>query len=240
MEKFNPWSLLWGTPSEQEQGMSVVRQWYSQSPTPSHTMELGIAYLWLQRYMEALEHFQGAIKTDPRRGDELFGMAGVAKWCLGKPNEAVDLWEAGLKAKYARAGGLGVRMPMLLFFASSVKPQTRERSFAEKLLLRCTNDPRIRHWPGPIAKMLLGQINESDFQIQCKGSGDYDTRSRYWLADFYKIVQQHDQSKIPVFKEAMQKLTDTTKPDWSEEKLLLYRIWGEEFFLARHEAGHCD
>lgn len=237
MENTNPWSLLRGTASEQEQGLRIVRQWHAQDPSESHIMELGVAYLWLRRYQSAWEHFHGVIQANPRSGDSDYGMAGVAKWCLGEPNEAVTLWRAGLKAKYARANGLGVRMPMLLFFASVVRPDTCERSSAEQLLLKKTKDIRIKTWPGPIAKMLLGQNNENDLQIQCKGNNDSDTRNRHWLVDFYKIVLQHNQSNISVLKEAMRKLTDTSLPEWSDENIFLTRFWSEEFFLARYEAN---
>ena len=118
MKYVNPWPLLRAGKAEQEKALQIVRRWYAQKPSPSHAMELGVAFLWLGRYAEAWEHFRSVILMDPLCGDGDYGMAGAAKWCLDKPQEAVIEWKAGLEAKYARAAGLNVQMPLLLFFAA--------------------------------------------------------------------------------------------------------------------------
>lgn len=120
----NPWTLLRAGKAEQELGLRLVHQAYTDRPTPSRGMELGIALLWLRKYASAWEHFCSLIDADPQRcGDADYGMAGVAKWCLGETEQSIVYWRAGLKAKYARTAGLGVTMPLLLFFASVVNLQ---------------------------------------------------------------------------------------------------------------------
>ena len=144
MEYVSPWPLLRGGRDEQEQGFRLVQQFYAEDPLfGSAIMTLGVALLWLERYTEAWEHFHAVIETAPRVGDVYYGMAGVAKWCLGRPDEAVSEWRAGLKAKYARASGLNVSSPLLLFFAAVREPRVFDRKSAEKLLLKTTKDIRI-------------------------------------------------------------------------------------------------
>ena len=127
-------------------------------------------------------------------------------------------------------------MPLLLFFASVVKPETFDEASARKLLLEKTKDLRIRNWPGPIAKLVLGQIGESEFQKHCRGTNDEETHDLQWLAEFYRSLMGLKQGTIPAFKDSMRKLTDTSQPEWQDEGVLLSRIWNEEYFLARHAA----
>ena len=236
-QDINPWTLLRAGNAEQEAGLSIIQQSYAAQPHPSHAMELGVALLWLGRYTQAWEHFCSRIRIDPHSGDNDFGMAGVAKWCLGEPKDAVTEWRAGLKAKYARASGLGVRMPLLLFFASVIEPEAFDGDLAKELLAEKTKDLRIRNWPGPIAKFVLGQIDESELQKHCRGTNDEETRDRQWLVEFYRSLIGLKQGTIPAFKNSMRKLTDVNQSEWQDETVLLSRIWNEEYFLARHEAN---
>jgi hypothetical protein len=253
MENVNPWNLLRGRKKEQEEGLRLVERMYSQEPNESHRMELGVAYLWLRHYDSAFEHFSAAIHEDPRTGDNDYGMAGVAKWCLGKPNEAISQWRAGLKAKYARASGLDIRMPLLLFFGAVRQPETFDLKRAEKLLLERTVDTRIGNWPGPIARMMLGQISEAEFQNYCQGvkSGDMgknpflrrsprETGNCLWLAEFYKSVLALQRSASSDFQNSMRKLSDTSQSEWQDENVFVSRLWHEEFFMARYEAATSD
>ena len=250
MEYISPWPLLRGGQGEREEGLRLVQQAYIDEPSPSHAREFGIALVWLGKYAEAWAHFRSVIETSKTAGDGDYGMAGVAKWCLDKPDEAVLEWRAGLKANYARASGLGVRMPLLLFFAAVRQPNFFDRKLAEKLLQETTLDKRIKNWPGPIAKLVLDQISEAEFENYCRGimpgdtginpfarHGPQEASNCLWLAEFYKSVLLLQQRELSEFQNSMRKLTDTCQPEWQDEKsVFTVRIWCEEFFLARYEA----
>jgi hypothetical protein len=251
MEYISPWPLLRGGTGERKEGLRLVQQAYADEPSPSHAREFGIGLVWLGKYAEAWAHFRSVIETSKTTGDGDYGMAGVAKWCLDKPDEAVLEWRAGLKTKYARASGLGVRMPLLLFFAAVRQPKIFDRKLAEKLLREATLDVRIRNWPGPIARLVLDQISEAEFQNHCLGikPGDtgknpfarhkqYETSNCLWLADFYRsILTLVQRTSLSEFKRSMRKLSDTSDQEWQDEKnVFTVRIWCEEFFLARYEA----
>lgn len=246
----NPWPLLRAGKVEQDQGLQLVRQAYTEQPYASEAMTLGVSLLWLGRFAEAGKHFQSVIETLPQVGDGIYGMAGVANWCLGRPDKAALQWRAGLQAKYARASGFNVRMPLLLFFAAVRQPNVFAKSSAEKLIRAKTGDIRIRNWPGPIARLVIDQISESEFQDCCLGIKPGDTGKnsfrRYnpqeasnslWLAEFYRsVLALNHGGLLSDFKNSMRKLADTTQAEWRDENVFTTRIWHEEFFLARHEA----
>jgi len=244
MEYIDPWLLLQGGKAEQEQGLRLVRASHAQQPNPSHGMQLGIALLWLRKYAEAQEHFLSTIETSSVCGDSDFGKAGVAMWCCGKPGDAVSQWRAGLKAKYARASGLGVRMPLLLFFAAVRQPSSFDRELAGKILQETILDRRIKNWPGPLARLALGQISDTECDQYCRGIspfaryGPQEISNRLWLAALYKSVLPLQQRESSEFHNFMRDLSDTSQPEWRDvNHVFTARIWCEEFFLARYEAS---
>jgi len=236
MIHINPWPLLRAGEVEQEQGLRLVQQAYVEQPYASEAMTLGVALMWLGRYSEAWEHFHSFIETAPRVGDNSYGMAGVAKWCLGRPDEAVHEWRTGLRAEYARASGFGIIMPLLLFFAAVLQPDAPDRTSVEQLIRKKILDIRICNWPGPIAKLMIGEISYSDFDNLCSVRSQQETSDRIWLGEFYKSLIQYEQSNHAVLVASMRKLTDTSQSEWQDDNVFLSRIWHEEFFLARHEA----
>jgi hypothetical protein len=235
MEKATPWTLLRAGEEEQQEGLQQIQSAYILERTPSRIKELGVAYLWLYRYQQAWDHFHKAIKEHHSTSSAFYGMAGLAKWCLGEPSEAISQWRSGLGAQYADTAGLGVKMRLLLFFASVVRPELLDNGSVRKLLLEVTTDRRIRYWPGPIAQYILGEINENEFQALCQVTNEPQTRNRQWVGEFYRGLRL-GQSAHSIFKESMRKLSDTDQPARWDEGTLVDRIWLEEYFLARHEA----
>lgn len=251
MEYISPWPLLRAGKAEQEQGLRLVQQFYAGDPLfGSAIMTLGVALLWLGRYAEAWQHFHSIIQKGVRVGDVYYGMAGVAKWCLGKPDEAVSEWRAGLRAEYARSSGLNVSSPLLLFFAAVREPTVCDRKLAERLLLDATKDSRIKNWPAPIVRLVLDQISEAEFDNACRGiepgianknpfvrHSPQQTSDCLWLAEFYRSVLALERGTLSDFQDSMRKLSDTSQPEWEDERnVFTVRIWHEEFFLARYEA----
>lgn len=239
MKSKSVWPLLRAGKAEREQGLELCREAYARNPDGSHTMQLGIALLWVKQYASAWEHFQAAIEKHPNKAfDSEFGMAGVARWCLGERREAVAAWVLGLKAKYAGSAGLGLSMPLLLFFASVITPEMYDIATSRKLMLEKSKDIRIKSWPGPIVQRILGQINDGEFLRHCQGRDERDLRDNLWQAGFYRSLMQFEASNISDFRESMQKLTDIQQPEWQAEDAFLSRIWKEEYFLARQEASN--
>ena len=201
-------------------------------------MELGVAYLWVQDYQAAWEHFDSANQRYPKHADVFYGMAGAAKWCSNDPQESVRQSAAGLECQYADAAG-GVRLPLLLFFASVVRPQVFDRTEAETLLaILREGSLRARNSPGALAGLVLGGIDAGDFRDRCVGRNESDTLLRRWLTDFYVGVVEHERGSLGAFKEAMKKTATTVDDDFEVNKgHYLRKLWHPEFFIARHEAA---
>ncbi len=231
-------TLMRGSKTEQAEGLRLTREEYAEDPgSGSSAMELGVTLMWHGQYVEAWEHFHSIIETDPRVGDGDYGMAGVAKWCLGEPEEAVSQWQAGLKAPYSRTP-FGVYMGLLLFFASVVRPEVFDQNEARSLLREKLADPRSNKWPGTIAKLVLGQISEEELQRSCQSRTSKETDGYVWKTDFYRHVLAYDRMTPLAFADSMRKLTDTEQPQWQENDVFGWRIWCEEFFLARFEGAN--
>jgi tetratricopeptide (TPR) repeat protein len=236
MEGCDHWNLLrFGTAQQAKAALREIHHAYTQNSDASHIMELGAAYLWIQQYATAHEHFEAAIERHPTRVTDFYGMAGTAKWCMGENGEAVKCWLGGLDAEFADTNGLGIHLPLLLFYASIMRPDIYSQQSARKILSAKSKDRRIEAWPGPIARWLLGQLNDQEFRQQWNGFDGVDSLDRQWLAGFYQSVLWHGQGKHSAFNESMRKLADTSSPEWTNETFFLARMWGEEFFLARNE-----
>ncbi len=193
MNNQNPWDHL--RQENAEQGLTILRERYTHDPSGSHTMELGVAYLWVEDYEAAEQHFQYAIKTHRTLGDVFYGMAGAAVWCTDNPGAAVRHWHAGLDAPYA-VGGVGIRLPLLLFLASILRPNVYPRNDASRVLLKRIQDPRSKYWPGPLAKFVLGLGDEKTLANLCTGTNELDTLHRKWLVRFYQTVLAWGQGNL--------------------------------------------
>jgi hypothetical protein len=253
MNTQNPWNSL--RQGNAEPGLSILRQRYEHDPDASHTIELGVANLWLRDYLEAEQLFQTAIKTHPAPGDIFYGMAGAARWCLDECGGAVKYWQNGLGAPYAGAAGLGVRLPLLLLVASILNPLVFPRRRAEEILLKKSKDRRAARWPGSLVRFALGQESNVDRvldfrpwptsaleEVETKKREDADRKNREWLTKFYSRLLEFNSGKISraQFREFTRGATETSQADCSNEHYFLSLMWSEEFFIARHEASFDD
>jgi tetratricopeptide (TPR) repeat protein len=232
--RLDPWHLL--RYGDAEQGLALLRDAYMRQRSSSHIMELGVAYLWKEDYPSAKAHFKNAIQEYPRHATSFYGMAGVAHWCLGESTAAVLDWHDGLKAQYADASGLGIRLPLLLFVASVLEPGTFQRGDAEKILLEKAKDKRAEQWPGTVAKFVLGQATDENSLALTPLIKEFDRKHREWVIRFYRHLLEFrigDLTSVQ-FSEVMRAATDTSQPEFFDPNYFLSLMWSEEFFIARH------
>ncbi|PWT92837.1 MAG: hypothetical protein C5B54_02900 [Acidobacteria bacterium] len=250
MNTQNPWNSL--RHGNAESGLSILRGRYEHDPDASHTIELGVANLWIRDYQAAEHVFRTAIKTHPAPGDIFYGMAGAARWCLDECGGAVTYWQDGLDAAYAGAAGLAIRLPLLLLTASVLNPPAIERKRVEEILVKKSQDSRTARWPGSLVRFVLGQDlsfeRVLDFrpwpisaleELERKAREEADRKNREWLMRFYVRLLEFDHGNMSraQFREFMRDATDTSQPDCSNEHYFLSLLWSEEFFIARHEAS---
>ena len=236
MEATRHWHLV--RYGNAEDGIALMREAYQREPSASHAMRLGAAYLWLGNYKAAGEHFHNAIQSHPFTISSFYEMAGTASWCLDDASGAVEQWRKGLGSQFADAG-VAISPPLLLFAASVLRPRAFSRTEAKRILKRQLEDPRSDDWPGPLAEYVLGRIDEEVLVERCTHKRERTTLHRRWQAQFYEDVVGVDRGSLEqeIFRELMRRATDTSQPEWEEERNFLTLLWSAEFFIARHEAG---
>lgn len=232
----DPWALL--RSGNYEPGLALIRAAFAETATPSHTLELGIAYLWTEDYSSAGRHFDDAIRKFPQSISSFYGMAGTAHWCIGEYPAAVERWSAGLGARYADAAGLGVRLPLLLLIASIFAPSVFPRSQAEDVLAEKAKDKRANHWPGSLSRFVLNRKLSQENEASIPARKECEKSHRDWLIRFYKYILDYGNGSLSPSQLVgfMRSLTDTSQPSFSDHDYFLSLMWSEEFFIARVNA----
>jgi hypothetical protein len=220
-----------------EQALRQMRTNYANESGTSEAMELGVAYLWLKEYAAAWEHFSNFNRQFPHHADCTYGMAGTAKWCLNEPEAAIHEWCDGLEVEFADWAG-GMKVPLLLFFASVVKPRVYTRKEAETVLTKRVRDPRAQMWPGPLAEFVLDRIDENCLrELAYDEKHQEETMLNRWSADFFTGVKERSRGNVDRFRQSMERVGMTSWKEFdNQERIFLGKLWSEEFFLARHEA----
>jgi len=215
------------------EGMNLVLEEHKRNPSVSNTMSLGVAYLWIEDYQAAWNHFQDAIKNQRWTHDSYYEMAGTAKWCLNEPGVAVECWKSGLRCDYGDAAG-SVGNQLLLFAASILQHSVISPAESIALLESKVADPRIRSWPGPLVELCLGKTN-LDFGLQ---KARYAVHSRRMMIGFYKTLLEFRDGILgrDELNKPMRELTDASQPEWTELKSFTSLLWNAEFFIARYES----
>jgi hypothetical protein len=237
MTDLNPWNYLRN--GETELGLEIIRTAFVTDKSPSRIMQLGVAYLWSGNYQQAWDHFQHAMVTHHQSMARFYSMAGVAKWCLNVPSQAIEWWKLGADADYADGAG-GIHVPLMLWLASVIEPGRVSREEVIQLLGRRADDPRVVHWPGPLAEYVLGRMDSKVLEEASKNKKTgLVPPSQMWLIEFYQRIVELDigGTKLPEFRKELKRMISLSQPQWSEETNFLHLIWNEEFFIARHEAA---
>jgi hypothetical protein len=199
-------------------------------------MGLGVAYLWLRQYDAAFEHFSEFNKHHRHHIVVTYGMAGTAKWCLGDAGAAVEQWREGLKCQYTDWAG-GVDLPLLLCFASIVRPMIIERREARQILQKRLASPFATRWPAPLGRYMMDEIDEEELRKKCEYEDSEVVITRSQWADFVVGVKAVENGKAGLFTEMMTRASNASWRDYDASLgLFLSKIWHEAFYLARYEA----
>ena len=200
--------------------------------------------LWLGDYEVAWNFLQEAIPKLDASYDLFIGLAGVARWCLDGPLEAVRTWKKGLKTDYTVGGAGGVRMPILLLAAAFLRPELQtlgpaKQAFneARKVLNIRVEKPRAKmYWPGPLGRYMLGQNNTAALrEIATEPEYPRETPINHYQTDFYEGVVELSQGHRDRFAELMQRMVARVEQNTADPKIFPSYLRMEEFFIARHE-----
>jgi hypothetical protein len=227
-------ALLQGKVSKTLQKM---RRAYECEGGTSEAMQLGIAYLWLQEYKAAWEHFSAFNQAYPLHAHCTYDMGGAAKWCMDKPSEAVQQWQMGLQCEFTDWAG-GITPALLLYSAAVLREKRFSKSEVKRLLMERTANPRAHSWPGPLAQFVLGQIDEDRLRKEAVEKLEFGTIASQLRCDYYVGLVACARGDRGRFLENARKVASLSAEDYdASPDLFLARLWGVKFFLARHEVG---
>jgi hypothetical protein len=215
-----------------------MQESFNGTPNPSTLVTLGLGYLWAEKYEAARNHFQGWMQRYGVTADAYFALLGVAQWCLGDAIAASESWRLGLGAQYVDMAG-GIESPLLLWVDSVLRPNDQLRREADQILEEKVRDPKVRHWPGPLAQFVLGQIDEKTLEERSiERLRRKISPRRKWQLAFYRHVLALERGGLSFsdFQTEMRELVDTSTSEWSGEENLLQLVRNPEFYVARHEA----
>ncbi len=221
-----------------EQGLTLMQESFEGNPTPSTLMTLGLGYLWAKKYEAARDHFQQWMNRYGVTADAYFALMGAAYWCLDDDIAASGSWKLGLDAQYIDMAG-GMHSPLLLWVASVLRPDDALRRDAAQILRKKVEDPKVRHWPGPLAQFVLNQIDEDTADERLRPRLSQQTPPRYkWQIAFYRHVLALERGDLGAHDlvGTMRNLVDTSAPEWLEEEDFMQLVRSPEFYIARHEA----
>ncbi len=92
---------------------------------------------------------------------------GVCEWLLNDPQKAIESWRGALRTSYGDSSG-HMRTKLLLWFSGVMRDDERVRNEAVTLLERAIGTLRGKHWPGAIARYILGKSSEEEVTAAAK------------------------------------------------------------------------
>lgn len=236
-EDLTPWQLF--RQGRNEEALEKIHAAYLEKQTIPEIIAFGVAYLWLEDYNAAWEHFDGLNREKPKHRAVYYNMAGVAKWCLGQHDEAVAQWRIGCKCGYSDGAG-GVGPALLLFVATVIDPASCSRAEPEAILDKRSKSGWYKNWPGPVADYVLGRIDEERLRIE---SARFKNNERAmfsvrWEIGFYLGIVALSHGKFGRYEDLIREAAVTSDDDFDPTKKQYgTKIWKPEFHLARHLAA---
>jgi hypothetical protein len=231
------WTLI--RRGDVEGGLAHMHKAFVDTPNPSTLVTLGLGYLWTERYEDACFLLEDWMRTYGTIMEIYLAFVGVARWCLDDPTAATESWMRGLDAQQVDMAG-GMESPLLLWVSSVLREERTIQRKALQVLAEKVKDPKVRHWPGPLAQFVLGQIDEERLdECSVERTGQRITPRRAWQVEFYKLALGMQQAHLtPLEFDTMMKaklLNSVLELSGIEDFLQLVR--NPEYYLARHEAS---
>lgn len=168
----DPWKLI--EAGRYAEAIKAYTARLRRDKSPPNYCNRGIVFLEIGEFDKALADFQSAHDHDDDPSTTYLEMAGVANWLAGRECDAASIWhdlvlaiERG-KVAYADGAG-GVESACLLWFAAVRLEQdepleTARRVLEGKVRAKHGRNWTIDNWPGPIARFLLGLIDETELR----------------------------------------------------------------------------
>ena len=162
-----------------DQGIDLMRRTLDENPNPSNLVTLALGHIWAERYVEACLLIEDWISRFRVTMAVYASLVGVSRWCLGDVIAARESFYAGLGAQYRDLAE--VELPLLLWVCSVLRQEEAMQEKASQLLRARVESPKVRHWPGPLAQLILGRLDEDSLTELSKDRAEQKmSPRRYW------------------------------------------------------------
>ncbi|REJ87303.1 MAG: hypothetical protein DWQ34_06605 [Planctomycetota bacterium] len=186
---------------------------------------LSTAYLYAGRIPDALRILQELIEEQPRRNADQYQRCGVCLWILDRRPDAVGLWQEGTRCRYGDAAG-NIGVPLLLYYAAVTAPELCSMDAVVKELEKRLASGDSFHWPGGIARMLVGR-NDREEAPEHMSHPSWTRPYESAQLEFYDGIHHRELGDEPGCRERLQACVDAGHVG----------LYVPEWFLARHELG---
>ena len=243
-DRYEPWKLL--QRGDFTKALAIFQDRYSSTRGPGRKRGLGEALMWAGDYSASANHFRDAIAKDARHqgfnasNEEDFAFLGAAEWCSGDYDAAMKAWDAGIKA-IGSISGSRTHCPLLLLFASILRPHLYRRERAEKILFKRLNGRYGKGWPASEARFAAGQIDEKALEASWPATPPLNVRllgpEAEWKRDFYKVVRNlaAGTTTLNDARQTWSSLSERSRYESGDVKDFYSIVSIPEFFIARHE-----
>jgi len=225
MAKKSGWELLQA--GKLRAALRLLKEEHRRDLSKGTLNNLGTCHLCLGDALAAKKSFDEAL-VSPTPDTGTHGLAGTARWILNQFDEAVQVWCDGLDCDYRDAAG-GMRLPLLLFYASARRPQTFSKTQAKKMIQEALKSSRARNWPGALGRYVLKQIDEKQTRIEAQFDHPIVTARQLNQVEFYAGVMAYLQEDNEQFVDRMRRCALGRECEFNCE-----------WHLARYEAGRFE
>ncbi|GAB2898324.1 hypothetical protein GCM10027046_30160 [Uliginosibacterium flavum] len=211
------------------------------------------SFAGLARVLQASGDYEAALplfeRVDEYERQRTPGSAGrkadmaCVQWCLGRREEAKQLMRGLVDGildrtiQFADLAG-GVQQGALLYFMGITTHDSEAADYALAYLRRLSKKSRIKHWPGPVALHLLGQLDAGTLLNEACGHSHIAAASQA-VADSILSRRQLCVALFHVGSALRAQGLETECAEWMRACVALKNPLVEpEWFLAKHEFQH--
>ncbi len=177
-----PWELVHA--HKYEEAISVYRSRLIVKPNDSGTLaEMGTALMCIGQFQEALHALQkaSAINAKELKGSSAYlNDVATIQWLLGMKHDSKQTLRRSVDGildrsiVYADSAG-GVSQGLQLWYASVTTDDAENQEYAIKYLKKLAKHPRVKKYPGSIARYVLLECDFSTVLKDAVGAEDLNT-----------------------------------------------------------------
>ena len=221
-----------------------IRAAFAGKQSLANALQLGLAYLWLEDYNAAWEHFDDRNRHYDNLNRGRPNSTIFTNWRALRSgawtNTPTRLLNGGGDANAAtRISRAGSHRPSYFSLPLSWTPPRARATSPKDFSDKRSKSWRYKYWPSPVTDYVLGRIDEDRLQDECsRKNNERGMLAARWEIGFYGGIVALSQGNISRYKKLIREASVTSDDNFDPtSKRYVIDIWKPEFFLARHLAA---